>query len=81
MRIIEYINKEEILKFSIRIHHYDRERGNAHYIKGVESAMEYIENIPPTGCNKHSEDFDQSISGFGFSFWVNEDDFCGYGEK
>lgn len=32
-------------------------------------------------CNKHSEDPDQSISGFGFSFWVNEDDFCSYGEK
>ena len=44
----ESINKEEILKSSIRTHHYDRERGNAHYIKGVESAMEYIENIPPT---------------------------------
>ena len=29
----EYINKEEILKSSIRTHHYDRERGNAHYIK------------------------------------------------
>ena len=44
----EYINKEEILKSSIRTHHYDRERGNAHYIKSVESAVEYIENIPPT---------------------------------
>ena len=43
----EYINKEEILKSLIRTHHYDRERGNAHYIRGVESAMEYIENIPP----------------------------------
>ena len=43
----------------MRTHHYDRERGNAHYIKGVESAMEYI----------------KSISGFGFSFWVDEDDF------
>ena len=34
----EYINKEEILKSLIRTHHYDRERGNAHYIRGVESA-------------------------------------------
>ena len=32
-------------------------------------------------CDRHSEDPDQSISGFGFSFWVNEDDFCSYGEK
>ena len=47
MRMTEYINKEEILKSLIRTHHYDRERGNAHYIKGVESAMEYIENISP----------------------------------
>ena len=38
----EYINKEEILKSSIRTHHYDRERGNAHYIKGVESAMDTL---------------------------------------
>ena len=103
----KYINKEEILKFPIRTHHYDRERGNAHYINGIESVMEYIEHIPTVDavevvrckdcqhyfqsyghcnkhsgrCDRHSEDPDQSISGFGFSFWVNEDDFCSYGEK
>lgn len=100
----EYINKEEILKFpiksSIRTYHYDRERGNAHFIHGIERVMEYIENIPPADvievvrckdcqhyfeplgrCSRHSEDPDQSISGFGFSFWVNEDDFCSHGEK
>lgn len=32
----KYINKEEILKFPIRTHPYDRERGNAHYIKSIE---------------------------------------------
>ncbi len=42
----KYINKEEILKFPIRTHHYDEEHGNAHYIHGVESVMEYIEEIP-----------------------------------
>ena len=36
---------------------------------------------PHGRCSRHSEDPDQSISGFGFSFWVNEDDFCSYGEK
>ena len=100
----EYINKEEIFKFpiksSIRTHHYDRERGNAHYINGIESVMEYIEHIPTVDavevvrckdcqhyfkafgrCNRHSEDPDQSISGFGFSFWVTDDDFCSHGEK
>lgn len=96
----EYINKEEILKFPIRIHHCDEEHGNAHFIYGIECVMEYIEHIPtvdvvevvrckdcqhyfkPLGrCSKHSEDPDQSISGFGFSFWVNEDDFCSHGEK
>lgn len=32
-------------------------------------------------CSRHSEYPDQSVSGFGFSFWVNEDDFCSHGEK
>lgn len=96
----EYISREEILKFPIRINHCDREHGNAHFVYGIECVMEYIENIPPADvvevvrckdcqhyfkphsrCNRHSEDPDQSISGFGFSFWVNEDDFCSYGEK
>ena len=43
----EYINKEEILKFPIRIHHCDREHGSAHFVYGIECVMEYIENIPP----------------------------------
>lgn len=96
----KYINKEEILKFPIRIHHCDGKHGSAHFIYGIECVMEYIENIPPADvvevvrckdcqhyfepfgrCNRHSEDPDQSVSGFGFSFWVNEDDFCSHGEK
>lgn len=43
----EYISKEDVLRFPIRSNHYDKKNGNEHFIYGVESVMEYIENIPP----------------------------------
>ena len=51
----EYIDKEEILKFPIRIHHCDEEHGNAHFIYGIECVMEYIEH-------KASNKMENSIS-------------------
>lgn len=42
----EYISREEILKFPVRLNHYDKKNGSRKFIYGVESVMEYIEYIP-----------------------------------
>ena len=42
----DLISRSEVLKFPIRRDHYDRENGNPHFINGIETVMEYIENIP-----------------------------------
>lgn len=42
----EYINKEAIMKFPIRKDHCDKEHANEHFINGIESVLEYVENLP-----------------------------------
>lgn len=40
------IDLDELLKFPIRIDHYDKENGNEHFVYGVESVLEYAEHLP-----------------------------------
>ena len=42
----EYIEREALMKFPIRRDHYDRKNGNEHFINGIESVLEYAENLP-----------------------------------
>ena len=42
----KYINLEELMKFPIRLDHYDKEHGNEHFIYGIETVLEYAENLP-----------------------------------
>lgn len=42
----EYIKREELMEFPIRRNHYDRENGNKHFINGIETVLEYAENLP-----------------------------------
>ena len=42
----EYINMETIMKFPIRKDHCDKEHANGHFINGIESVLEYVENLP-----------------------------------
>ena len=42
----KYIKREEIMKFPIRKDHCDKEHANEHFIFGIESVLEYIENLP-----------------------------------
>lgn len=42
----KYIDREEILKFPIRLNHYDKEHGDIRFVYGVESVIEYIEYLP-----------------------------------
>ena len=42
----EYINRESIMKFPIRKDHCDKEHANEHFINGIETVLEYAENLP-----------------------------------
>lgn len=42
----EYIEREAIMKFPIRKGRCDKEHANEHFIFGIESVMEYVENLP-----------------------------------
>lgn len=41
-----YIKLEDLQKFPIRIDHYDKENGNESFVLGIESVIEYAENLP-----------------------------------
>lgn len=43
MRLIDL---DALLKFPIRIDHYDKANGNEHFIFGIETVIEYAENLP-----------------------------------
>lgn len=43
MRLIDL---DELLKFPMRRDTYDRENGDKRFINGVESVLEYAENLP-----------------------------------
>lgn len=42
----EYIERGALMQFPIRRDHYDRKNGNEHFINGIESVLEYVENLP-----------------------------------
>lgn len=41
----EYIERGALMQFPIRRDHYDRKNGNKHFINGIESVLEYAENL------------------------------------
>lgn len=42
----EYIERGALMQFPIRRDHYDRKNGNKHFINGIETVLEYAENLP-----------------------------------
>lgn len=42
----KYIALDELLKFPIRIDHYDEEHGNVHFVYGIESVLEWAQDLP-----------------------------------
>lgn len=42
----EYIKRAAIMEFPIRKDHCDKERANEHFIFGIESVLEYVQNLP-----------------------------------
>ena len=44
----KYINLEELMKFPIRLDHYDKKHGDINFVYGIETVLEYAENLPVT---------------------------------
>jgi len=42
----KYIKLDDIKKYPIRLSHYDHEHGNFDFVLGIESLMEYIDQLP-----------------------------------
>ena len=51
----DLIRREDLMKFPIRLNHYDKKNGNIHFVLGIESVLEYASMIP-------SVDIDTPIS-------------------
>lgn len=88
----EYIEREELMKFPIRRNHYDKEHGNEHFINGIETVLEYAENLPAADvepvvrcreCKYSYEDISGRCCSHGpCTDWVVLDDFfCSQGER
>lgn len=43
---MELIDKAELMKYPIRIDHYDKEHGDEHFVLGIESVLEFAEQLP-----------------------------------
>ena len=44
----KYINLEELMRFPIRLNHYDKEHGSKDFVYGIETVLEYAENLQTT---------------------------------
>lgn len=66
----EYIDREELMKFPIRRNHYDEEHGNEHFIYGIETVLEYAENLPAADVAPvvHGRWMHEKAAG-GFDLW------------
>lgn len=42
----EYIEREAVKKYPIRLDHYDKKNGNLDFVLGIESVLEYVDDIP-----------------------------------
>ena len=66
----KYINLEELMKFPIRRNHYDKEHGNEDFIYGIETVLEYAENLPAADVTpvRHGRWIHEKAAG-GFDLW------------
>ena len=77
------INGDKLQEFPIRANRCDKEHANEHFINGIESVMEYAEQLPTVDaevvvrckdCRKFKTYFCRMVaSGY--------NDFCSYGER
>ena len=83
----EYIERGALMQFPIRRDHYDRKNGNRHFINGIETVLEYAENLPAADvapvvrckeCKWTGGDF---VCYRGVMVQHKPEDFCSYGER
>lgn len=91
----EYLEREAIMKFPIRKDQRDKEHANEHFIFGIESVLEYVENLAAAdvapvvrckGCAHYYMGVCLKIysdGGVHLAAWQNRrpEDFCSYGER
>lgn len=89
----ECIEREAIMEFPIRKDHCDKERANEHFIFGIESVLEYVQNLPaadvaPVVRCKDCKYWQDNNDGYPHEEcrWGNGEtpdanDFCSYGEQ
>ena len=85
-----YIDADALLKYPIRLDHYDKVHGNRHFVLGIESVIAYAEALPTIDivrCKECRYNWDNMcietyhlVNGM-VAFDVMPDDFCSYGER
>lgn len=83
------INLDELMKYPIRLNHFDKENGDINFVYGIESVLEYaeylpiIDAVPVTRCKNCAKASHDSIFGKYFCQGkeVRPDHFCGDGER
>lgn len=50
-----YIDADEVNKYPIRRNHYDKVNGSLDFVNGIESVIEYIENIPTADVRENKK--------------------------
>lgn len=93
MRVID---ADKLQQFPIRANRCDKEHANKHFLNGIETVLEYAEQLPTVdavpavrcrGCKHCKEATDHEGRGFFCAIWgrgwhrVQPDDFCSYGER
>lgn len=86
----EYIERAAIMEFPIRKDRCDKEHANEHFIFGIESVLEYVENLPAADvapvvrckdCKHHYDCGVHFCDRLGMDCPDDSDFFCSYGER
>lgn len=79
----EYIDREALMEFPIRANHCDKGHANTHFINGIESVMEYAEQLPTVDAEVVVRCRDcRKFKTYGCRMVASGyDDFCSYGER
>ena len=49
------ISLDELMKFPIRINHYDKKNGSEDFVLGVEAVLDYAQNLTPVLLDEKTE--------------------------
>ena len=80
------IDGDKLQEFPIRANRCDKEHANEHFINGIETVLEYAEQLPTVDaevvvrCKDCKHEFGGSCIICGFQS-RKPDDFCSYGER